>query len=55
MGFYVMIISEKQIFQLMCLVESVLDDDMGMKWRTKARELLNNINDQQSSELKEIE
>lgn len=49
-----MIISEKQIFRLMHLIESALNDDMGMAWRLEARELLNHINNQQSDELKEI-
>ena len=50
-----MIISEKQIFKLMELVEYVIDDDIGIAWRKNARFLMKEIIDQQSEELKVIE
>ena len=50
-----MIISEKQIFKLMELVEYVIDDDIGLGWKNYARFLMKEIIDQQSEELKVIE
>lgn len=50
-----MIISEKQIMQLMEFVEAAIDGAVGVNYRMKASILLSEIIRQQSEELKVIE
>lgn len=50
-----MIISEKQIMQLMKLIQQALRQDFHMSWRMDAHELIDTIMMQQSEELKVIE
>lgn len=50
-----MIISEKQIMQLMKLIQEALRQDFHMRWRMDAHELIDTIMMQQSEELKVVE
>ncbi len=50
-----MIISEKQIIQLISLVSHAINLHIGEIWKSEAAILIDNIKSQQSEELKVIE